>query len=230
MLRRILFSAAAAVAMTASASAADLGSTGGGYKDNYVPFSWTGFYIGAGAGPSYGHVGFDNVKYESGALSGDHAFATGDIGYNVQVGHLVYGIEADVGYTDLTGTKVFSTGYSYGAESGAYADVAGRIGYATSRTLIYGKGGVAFSDFKGSVLNSPSYYSKSESLTGWTAGAGIEFLLLPKWSIKFEYMHTEFGDTTAFSDGTYKAHFDPEIDTFKFGINYHVIGGYESLK
>jgi outer membrane immunogenic protein len=233
MFRRILGTAAAAVAMTASVSAADL-SSGGGYKDGYIPFSWTGFYIGAGAGPSYGHTGYHNVgtPTESGAFSSDHAFASAQGGYNFQSGHIVYGIEGDVGYLDLTSSKagtLIGSPNSYGATGGAYADLTGRVGFVLPRTLIYGKGGVAFTEFKGTVLT-PTPFSKSDSLTGWTAGGGIEFLLLPKWTVKFEYMHSEFGDTTSFTDGGSKVHFDPSVDTFKFGFNYLVRGGYESLK
>lgn len=236
MLRRILVSAGAAVAMIASAGAADL-SAGGGYKDGYEPFDpWTGFYIGAGAGPSAGHTAYHDagLTHINGTFDSEHAFASGDVGYNFQSGHILYGIEADLGYQDIAYAKYpfpSSPGSYYGADGGAYGHVTARLGILVPRTLLYAKGGVAFMDFNGKASYAGNYYSKDETLTGWTAGGGIEFLLFPKWTIKVEYLHFDFGASSAFSDySTYKVHFDPAIDTVKFGINYHFHSSYESLK
>ena len=67
-----------------------------------MPLTWTGFYIGAGLGPESGHIGFDNSNLIA-VLSGPtHGFASAQVGYNMQAGSMVYGIEGDVGYSDLT--------------------------------------------------------------------------------------------------------------------------------
>jgi outer membrane immunogenic protein len=234
MLRRILLTATSAVALTAAANAADIYS-GGSYKDGYVPvYSWTGFYLGVGAGPASNHVAFDDVSPSStikGTFDTSHAFGGGQAGYNFQSGRLVYGIEADVGGIDVSGSKNPLGNDQYGTTSGVYADVTGRLGVALDRTLLYAKGGVAFLDFQGSSLFTGTFFNKSETLTGWTVGGGIEFMLFPSWSIKAEYLHFDFGNSTAFADGgSYKVHFDPAVDSVKFGINYHVHSAYVPLK
>ena len=238
MLRRILLTAASAVALTAAANAADVYSPAGGYKDSFVPLTtWTGFYVGASVGPDWSQTSYldansSGSKYSAGSISTDHAFGGGQLGYNFQSGHLVFGIEADLGSLDLAGSILSANGLDkYGVNGGFYGDVTGRLGYAVDRTLLYAKGGAAWLDSKFSSTYGGTYYSSSETLSGWTAGAGIEFLLFPKWSIKAEYLHFGFENSTSFGDsGSYKVHFDPSVDTVKLGVNYHVHGLYEPLK
>src|SRR5258708_5620649 len=103
---------AAAVALSATAQAADLGRPAVGYKDDapiYGP-SWTGFYLGAHVGGTWGDV---DVKDPNGGVnpgpfpfSADGVFGGGTAGYNVQTGNLVFGIEGDIGYLGLSGSKI----------------------------------------------------------------------------------------------------------------------------
>ncbi len=115
-----------------------------------------------------------------------------------------------VDYNDNNGNrKLCDIDAKYGSSSNLYGDVTGRIGYAFNRTLFYAKGGVAFldADFKanysGQNANSVSNinggapstfnYDHSDTLVGWTIGAGIEYALTPSWSLKAEYQHFDFG-------------------------------------
>ncbi len=38
--------------------------------------------------------------------------------------------------------------------------------------------------------------SLAETRTGWTAGAGLEWMFGPKWSAKIEYLHYDLGTAT----------------------------------
>jgi outer membrane immunogenic protein len=67
--------------------------------------------------------------------------------------------------------------------------------------------------------------SDNQTLTGWTAGAGagIEWMFLPHWSLKGEYLYRSFGGQTFFAN-----QFAPGIQTGtlninsgQVGINYH---------
>ena len=209
-------------------SAADLG---GGYKDTpYVVVPWQGLYFGVHAGgvsstasvtDSYDYIGDPTAKNslsESGLIGGAQA------GYNVQQGHIVFGVEGDIGYLGLSASKSATLAPSpdctalYGAGSnlcklnakystsgGTYGDLTGRVGYAADRVLFYAKGGVAFlnADTKanytgGNFTATPSTFNfdNNGTLVGWTIGAGAEYALSPSWSLKAEYQHFDFGTTS----------------------------------
>ena len=77
------------------------------------------------------------------------------------------------------------------------ATVRGRLGVAMDRWLIYGTGGVAFSDgvyrnhdfcntappCGGGLLD-----AKGDMDTGWTVGGGAEFAWMANWTAKAEYL------------------------------------------
>ena len=111
------------------ASAADLG---GGYKDTpYVVMPWQGLYFGAHVGgasssagvhDSFDYVGDPNIN-SSGSSTG--LIGGGQAGYNVQQGHMVFGVEGDIGYL---GISAKSSG-SYIAQNGTYCHQDGGLYY-----------------------------------------------------------------------------------------------------
>ena len=95
--------------------------------------------------------------------------------------------------------------------------------------LPYVTGGVAFTEGKVS-LTTPDVPGDSvigkKTLTGYAAGAGLEYALSPNWSVKGEYMHLGFGSA---SFGTTSTNFvgapsvfnmKADFDTGRIGINY----------
>ncbi len=142
--------------------------------------------------------------------------------------------------------------------SGGFAgDVTGRLGYAWGPALIYAKGGFAWLEsntsmnasgwdwFHGSAVfangATSATYNNDTTLTGYTVGAGIEWLLNPNWSVKIEYLHFDFsGDNNNWNPGycydptgkwdTWKFKNDVQVDTVKLGINYHLISYPAPLK
>jgi outer membrane immunogenic protein len=211
------------------ANAADIyAPPGGGYKDTYIPVTtWAGFYIGADVGGAWAKDLVSPIGPEGGpfprttTLSLDGVFGGGTVGYNFQRGNVVFGIEAEFGYLDIIQTNHVS--------SGPYGDVAGRLGYAFDRFLVYGKGGVA-------ILGSHAETTtpnNSNTFSGWIAGGGVEYKITPAWSLKAEYLHFDFGSENAtLASGaevfTYKN--DLTADTAKIGVNYHPIEIYAPLK
>src|SRR5437660_4610139 len=98
-MKPILLNATFAALIAGPALAADLP-----IKSPFLAPSWTGFYIG-------GHAGWvsdrpsvtDEAYFDSGAttLLNSSSFAGGgQIGYNWQMGSVVYGIEADGSWAD----------------------------------------------------------------------------------------------------------------------------------
>ena len=60
-------------------------------------------------------------------------------------------------------------------------------------------------------------------MTGWTAGAGIEWMFLPHWSLKGDYLYRSFSSQNFFT--TQVAGGIPSgtvnINSGQVGINYH---------
>ncbi len=181
--------------------------------------NWTGFYIGAMGG--YGT--------ESGSDAIKGGFAGGTIGYNWQFNQFVAGIEADGAWANISNsaTQVFGgVPVTATAKIDALGTVRGRFGYAFDQVLFYGTGGLAIADTKLSASVPGLTISDSHTQTGWTAGAGIEWMFVPRWSLKAEYLFRSFSSQTFFagqiaglpqgaSTGTVN------INSGQVGINYH---------
>ena len=117
--------------------------------------------------------------------------------------------------------------------------------------MLFGKGGVAWGhdkyDFRGQtrklgcfaqprsplpcVVNAslfPFDFNASQTHTGWTIGAGVEWAFLNNWSVKLEYDFYDFGSRQVsfvgsaglFPQVVVPANVDQRIHTVKFGINY----------
>jgi outer membrane immunogenic protein len=161
------------------------------------------------------------------------------------------------------GADMCAINAKYSSSSGLYGDITGRLGYALDRTLFYAKGGVAFLDanFKANYSGQncltlgicgrggPSIfnYDHSDTLVGWTIGAGVEYALSPSWSLKAEYQHFDFGSMSYSYSGcvsvggtcpatyqTYSNHYTSTLDgqtkvsvtadAVTVGVNYHING------
>jgi outer membrane immunogenic protein len=94
--------------------------------------------------------------------------------------------------------------------------VRGRLGYLITPTLlIYGTGGLAYGSANANFsiveavtghrsCGAPAFGAATYSgtLTGWTAGGGVEWVFLPNWSVKVEYLYYDLGSVTLNSAGT----------------------------
>ncbi len=191
----------------ASANAADMYVPGpGGYKDAPWAPEWAGFYIGATGGQNWGHDTTPPVWHFDGPNIG------GDIGYNFQRGPFVFGIEADINGSG--NGSVVQNGLLFLNDWGV---VAGRVGYAWDRLLIFAKGGFAWGDLgTTATVNGHQNFLAS----GWEAGAGLEYKIAHHWSAKVEWEHVDFTDTGNYPYGPVK------VDAVLFGVNWH-FGGWD---
>jgi outer membrane immunogenic protein len=128
--------------------------------------------------------------------------------------------------------------------------VRGRLGYLVTPTfLIFGDGGLAYGGVNSSVgifgaetppagPNNGQWFTAgkiSNTEVGWTAGGGVEWMFLPNWSAKVEYLYYDLGRVT-FSDGVASQIFPPATpywtafphssehfngNVVRAGINYH---------
>ncbi|WFU54657.1 outer membrane beta-barrel protein [Bradyrhizobium pachyrhizi] len=176
-------------------------------------WSWSGGYVGAHVGGGYGRTSFSNPYGPSiyGDVVDTPAFlAGGQIGYNWQNNSWVFGVELDASraISDGTNSCLAASGIVVSANCKASPAVfvagTGRVGYAfgpQGRTVAYLKGGVAWQNNRGDVVNNNEYFGfMSQETThfdygrvGGIVGLGVEQALTPAWSVKFEYDYLQFG-------------------------------------
>jgi outer membrane immunogenic protein len=84
----------------------------------------------------------------------------------------------------------------------------GRLGhYVTPSTVVYGTGGFAMMSVEASVscaangacgINGIPAFSETQrkTLTGWTAGGGVETALTDRWVARIEYRYSDYGTWT----------------------------------
>jgi outer membrane immunogenic protein len=212
---------------------------------------WSGFYTGLSAGYGWGSASTKDdmddwcsigntacIKKYVGPFDFNTAGAIGGgtLGWNYQVGAMVFGLEADLGYMGVSGSRKTDSSnpakyQTLQVDGGFYAVLGGRLGVAFDRTLIYGKGGWAYwnTDVTQTTTN-PGYKTNgSGALDGYAFGGGIEHALGGGWSVKAEYMRFQFndarGDQTSVSDDPIGHVYENTtklggIDTFRLGVNY----------
>lgn len=215
------------VALTLLATAAQAADLGGAprrsIKDAPVPYapvySWTGLYVGTHAGYAWSDADWQDAIGPSGH-DGSGWLAGGQIGYNLQVGRLVFGLEADASSAWLDGSATCAGGGSCSHSYNWLATVRGRVGTTVNdnRTLLYVTGGGAWADVDYASSNGPGF---SHTHSGWVAGGGIEHMLSPNMTARVEYLYYSFDDVTA-SAGTLGASatsLDASTQTVRFGLN-----------
>jgi outer membrane immunogenic protein len=146
----------------------------------------------------------------------------GQAGYNWQVNKWVLGVEGDVDATRIRASLVRNAIPIPGGPAGFFGNVAsnstfssdwmasirGRLGFTAGRALFYGTAGVAFADssvntgfvytppanaIPAFIQAGPTGARSSQTLVGWTAGVGAEWMLNNKVSVGGEYRHSDFG-------------------------------------
>jgi outer membrane immunogenic protein len=241
--------AASALLIAGTANAADMPAQAPAYARTYVnpTYDWSGGYIGAHAGYASSASDINDLFfYDTGGtqtLKANGFAGGGQFGFNVQSGHVVYGIEADASWLDLDHN---SMGY-YGVKSTKaewMATVRGRLGLAIDRTLLYVTAGGAFSDIE-ATFNTDGFSDggdvgsvSGKGKFGWTFGAGVEHAFADNWTFKLEGLYTRFTneDTDLLDDpdGCTPADggeqrcafsFNHDIWAVRAGINYHFTGG-----
>jgi outer membrane immunogenic protein len=240
----LLAIAALATGSAGAAMAADLPMRSAPPAPYYAApvFTWSGFYAGINAGASFDNRaglatpngftpanGFFNAAAPGagfgpfrGPSSGVGFVGGGQIGYNIQNGMFVYGLEADIDYfgQGSSGSRTFadtnvypapgSTFALYGRSGNGYlGTVRGCLGLAAfDRTLLYVTGGLAYGDYgtsyrlgqftNGAGGNVVNYTGNAGNGTrvGYTIGAGVEYALTQNISAKVEYLYTNLGSRT----------------------------------
>lgn len=261
---RILTTAAVIAAFVGGASFAQADGmyNNASYKDTVsaAPFSWTGFYIGGSVGFGSGTTenkadleitegdrpkefdilsrggegqGFsfplvDEDTDLNGGVYGLH------VGYNLQRGHMVYGLEATISGAEFDSSTSCGLLALFKCESDLdyYGTVVARLGYAVDKTLFYVVGGLAYGEVNNDLsLEALGFklplVNESDTAVGWTAGVGIEHAMTKNFIVRIEYAHIDLGDNDASKtfdlrgvDLKVSNRTDLEFDTIRIGASY----------
>lgn len=233
-MRRFIIAACAgilALAMTPPTLAADLpppvykpGPKSPSFYSPVPVFSWTGFYVGVNGGYAFGSSEWSNATGSS-DFAIDGGLIGGTLGYNLQTGTWVWGIEGDIAYSWIEGNNtnagaggVCGGGTGCTTRNNWFGTLRGRIGYAAGRWLPYFTGGLAFGDVEMTPNNG---VSETDSQFGWTIGAGVEYAFLSPWTFKLEYLYTDLGKAEC-SAATCGINTDVSFQThtIRAGVNY----------
>jgi outer membrane immunogenic protein len=207
------------------------------------PPTWTGFYGGLNLGGGWQDSSSSNVWNNNWALVAPGAFPVGwggnngggsggvvgggQLGYNYQFGQwLLLGVETDFQGTSIGSSNGGAWGFGQNlARINWFGTVRGRLGVTFpgfSSILLYGTGGFAYGD----VQRNFWWNQNSVVQTGWTAGGGAEWMFLPNWSAKVEYLYTDisgnnqnWGWNPGFGLNNVNNH--TRFHTVRAGVNYH---------
>jgi outer membrane immunogenic protein len=197
-------------------------------------YNWAGFYAGGHVGYLWGRTRVE----EDGELVEAHAKTNGVVGgvlggYNFQSGPLVFGIEADVGWSNARGhgaaceicppppppivTELPNTYKIRWTSHGR-----GRFGYAVDRWLWFVAGGLAVADFKfiegGETTSQPSQGAK---FVGGSIGGGVEYAFNDLIRGRLEYLYDDFG---------HKTYVNSEGDSYRVGLKGQTVRGALVIK
>jgi len=196
------------------------------FEETSVPaqsslYDWTGAYLGISGGFAGNELNLSGINGTS-IDYGDDGFLIGaTLGYNKQFGSFVAGVEADISYIDLDSrisgaSDPYGFGFATTASANYFATVRGRLGYAIDRVLIYGTGGVAFSDLE---VVTPGGRVDANTV-GYTVGGGVEYAFSQRFTAKAEYLYADFGDERTAVLGGFNASTDFNLHLVRIGLNY----------
>jgi outer membrane immunogenic protein len=226
-MKRILLAACAAlmtVAMAAPSFSADLPRPG--YRPAYkapmwvAPFNWSGFYAGINGGYGWGTTNweFSAPAVSTGDFRAKGALAGATLGYNLQTGVWVWGLETDLDASWIKGNNtVVCIAPGCETRNTWLGTTRLRVGYAWDRWLPYLTGGAGY----GGIKMNAAGPTETKTRFGWTGGAGVEWSFAGPWSAKLEYLYVDLGKANcsaatcgASTDVSFKA------NVVRVGVNY----------
>ena len=220
-MKRLVLAFAALAVWVGTAAAADL-SRGPAPAPYYKApelapvYNWSGFYIGINGGGGWG----TSTWTTGGSFNTSGGLIGGTVGYNYQMNQVVLGVEGDIDWANISGTRNAAGVCAFGCttKDSWLATVRGRVGYAADRFMPYLTGGLALGDIKASL---PGFTGGSTTNAGWTIGGGIEFAIVGHWTAKAEYLYVDLGSfNCGLSCGAVTQNVSFTTNLLRGGVNY----------
>jgi outer membrane immunogenic protein len=191
-------------------------------------YTWTGIYFGINGGYGLGQV--SPMGLYTDAFSAFNFNASGGLagltaGAQIQSGHTVLGIEADIDWAKISGSgsgQISFNGSPIGSATlsstvSSVSTLRARVGYAADNWLLYVTGGLAATDQTSNLTgpigfvcgtgasNSPPCSSLSSLHPGLAAGAGFEYGITANLSAKGEWIWVGAGAVNTLTENMLRA-------------------------
>jgi outer membrane immunogenic protein len=184
---------------------------------------WKGLHFGLVAAKPYGESFWAERRFSAQSTPDDFSgtLPTLSAGYDWQRGKLVYGVTLGVSTGEMTAQPTNGSGFGCdGCETTVdkLVTLRGRVGWSLGKTLIYATAGAARADVIG-TFQVTSVIGQG-TLTGWTAGIGVERFVGKKITLSAEYLQTDLGRMELpFLCGV-NCYTDVEFGLLQLGVNY----------
>lgn len=218
-MQKILAASAAALALTLTATPASAA--------NFVG-SYLGVDVGYGAGQAnsenYGIPVGAPLTSTQGDANIDGSVLGAHIGHNWAGGATwIFGVEGEFRYSGIEGDDGHSGGDTNALSTDWEGSLQAHIGTMVSpTTMFYVLGGWSWLGGESSVTDPGEEESVSETFSGWTAGAGIEFGLSPTANLRIQYRYSDYGsETLSFPINNYDMATGPAIHDVTLGLNWY---------
>jgi len=208
-------------------------------------YDWTGFYLGGHLGYAWGSSNWATAPGVAGSLDPYQGFdifkGTGSFFGGLQAGYdymlpnrFIIGAEADASFPgfqnpfgiSIGGISTFSSPFgpeSYSETVLSSGTVRGRIGYAPGNWLFYATGGFAWTYDQLTLTQLATGTTDMPFLwrLGWAAGAGIEVPVAPHWTVRLEYLFSDYGNRgVLFANAGQRFDSDLSLQELSAGLNY----------
>lgn len=171
-------------------------------------------------------------------VSNEGFLAGGQVGYQSMFEHILWGVEADLDYSAIAGSNAMTPNdipvtTTVRSDINWLGTLRGRLGkVATKDTMVYLTAGLAYGNASLAFaqqqpgVNCPYSiicvdHTETQLLAGYTAGAGIEYAITSRATMKLEYLFVALGNITANPAGT---SFDGPINVQAFSqLNSNIV-------
>lgn len=182
-----------------------------------IVYNWTGFYIGINGGGGWAQSNHtDTAGITTGNFNLSGGLIGGTIGYNWQMNNFVLGLEADWDWANISGSTITNCAVGCDTKITSFGTLRPRLGFVWNRFMPYVTGGLAW----GTVKAGQPGFESTTTRAGWTVGGGVEAFVIPKWSVKVEYLYASLQDssyTVAIPVNVQERN----INIVRAGVNYH---------
>lgn len=205
--------------------------------------TWTGAYFGVVGGYGWGKSTQFDPEIETSAEeiveAPDQTHGHGHGNYNVSGGTIggtagynlqfdpswLVGIEADASWANIRGSQT-DCGFPVGTNNGCgskvneFGTLRGRLGYVAGPFMVFGSAGLAVANVN-AYSNIGGNPAGTNTLGGWTVGAGAEFQFAGHWTAKLEYLYAKFDQDYVYNvEPGVREQVGLQMNIVRAGINY----------
>jgi outer membrane immunogenic protein len=157
--------------------------------------SWKGPYAGEFFGFGSGETNITDQGFGSADVTLDGATGGILMGYNLQSGQIVYGVEADLGIHEFKGNGGAAPVTPVAVDHLWSGHLRARVGYDFGRVLPFMAAGLSFGE---QHLARSTFYADGDidEAFGWTAGAGVDIKVTQSLIGRLEYLYEALPDTS----------------------------------